>query len=428
MSEKLNFFQACMKNDERTAATRVDQMISRAQTPAVWAILLHAAAWHEERTYDTPHATILVNSIHGMIQDCGLNPNLLSRSSGEAAVVLPDEFRESLQRFLIERLALYLAAVDHWDLERGPQYKVERRAESPDNALHSYVQAIREKNHVGALRSAVALTAQGSYTRLLRMTATLGAEHPDRLGHAFILPVSLLHELPKARFTMPHEAGLWHLTEYLVREVPNRRPSGFDPEPSYADMASPTSVSQYKELFRRATVNYGILGHNAIFAHRIAIAAKNGTTDSGTIHWLMKELEYNTDGNRLQDANISVETLIDQQNGADWEESPPKILSPHSGPLRTWLNENIGIYWKSMLDRRGDAFERKIPDIGKEEWNLVRAAQYAMASLNGMPNGSHVIIFAHATWNLSDLELIPQELAALQTHRMLRENLKRGQT
>ncbi len=424
MSDKLNLFQACMKNDERIAAIQVNQMVSRAQTPAVWAILLHVAAWHEERTYDTPHATILVNSIHGMIGDCGSNPDLLNGSSAESAVVLPDEFRENLQRFLIERLALYLAAVDHWQPEKGPQYKVERRGESPDNALHSYVQAIREKSHIGALRSAVTLTAQGSYTRLLRMTATLGAEHPDRLGHAFILPVSLLHELPKARFTMPHEAGLWHLTEYLVRKVPNRRPGGFNPEPTYADMASPTSVSQYKELFKRATVNYGILGHNAIFAHRIAIAAKNGTADSNTIHWLMKELESNTDGNRLQDEDISIETLIDQQGGADWEESPHKILSPHSGPLRMWLNENLGAYWKSMLDKRGQTFEREIPYIGEEEWDLVRAAQYAMASLNGTSNASHVIIFAHATWNLSDLGLIPRELAALQTHRMLRENLE----
>ncbi|TFG10971.1 hypothetical protein EU538_00095 [Candidatus Thorarchaeota archaeon] len=425
MDEDLNLFQACMKKDERAAATLVNQMPSRAQSSAIWAILMHAAAWHEERTYDTPHATILVNSIHQMIEECGPNSDLLDESYGQSPMVLPDGLRDNLQSFLIERLARYLAAVDHWGPERGPRYKIKKTGDSPDNMLHSYVQAIRERSHISALRSVIALAAQGSYTRLLRMTVTLGAERPDRLGHTFILPVSLLSELPEARFTMPHEAVLWHLTEYLVRKVPNRRPRGFDPEPDYAVRASPTSISRYGTLYKNATVRYGILGHNAIFAHRIAVAAQKGTVDSTTIHWLIEELKQNTGTNHVQDDDISVETLIEKETGTDWKESPEKILAPHSGPLKTWLDENIGDYWGAMLDKDCRSFEGRIQDIGKDEWSLVRAAQYAMAALNGHPAASHVMIFAHATWGLSDLGMIPEDLAALQTHRMLRQYLKR---
>ncbi|TFF92408.1 hypothetical protein EU545_01065 [Candidatus Thorarchaeota archaeon] len=426
MNDDLNLFQACLKKDERAAATLVNQLVARAQPSAIWAILMHAAAWHEERTYDTPHAAILVNAIHNMIGESGPNPSLLNGVSVQSNMALPEDLRENLQRFLLERLARYLAAVDHWDPERGPRYDTEKRGDSSDNVLHAYVQAIRERDHVGALRAVATLAAQGSHTRLLRMTATLGAERPDRLGHAFILPVSLLSELPAPRFTMPHEAGLWHLTEYLVRKVPNRRPSGFDPETNYAETAPPSSVSEYRDLYNRATIDYGILGHNAIFAHRIGIAAKEGTVDSATIHWLIQQLDQNIGTSQLEEDDMSVEMLIENGSGTDWEDTPNKILAPHSGPLKTWLEKNIADYWNAMLAKDSKSFETKLPDIGNEDWSLVRAAQYAMSALNGRVSASHVMIFAHATWNLSDLGMIPENLAALQTHRMLRQYLKRS--
>ena len=53
--------------------------------------------------------------------------------------------------------------------------------------------------------------------RLLRMTASLGAEEPGNLGHVFIMPVSLVTELPQAEYKLPLIASLWHLAEYLVQ-------------------------------------------------------------------------------------------------------------------------------------------------------------------------------------------------------------------
>ena len=65
-----------------------------------------------------------------------------------------------------------------------------------------------------------------------------------------------------------------------------------------------------------------------------------------------------------------------------------------------------------------------IENISEEDIPLLRAAQYAISTINGDPRASHVMIFTHAVWSLYDHELISKELALLQVHRMLREYLK----
>ena len=77
-----------------------------------------------------------------------------------------------------------------------------------------------------------------------------------------------------------------------------------------------------------------------------------------------------------------------------------------------------------MLELESSAFESMIPSLKKDDFNLVRAAQYALCSLYGRPNSSHIMIFAQGVWGLADFGLVPHDLAALQVHRMVREYLK----
>ena len=126
----MDFFQACMKADNRQAVNGIKKMIPSARPSAIWAVLMHGAAWHEQRTYDTPHSTILVNSIHRMIEDLGSHPGLAPDISS-ARIPLEDDRKTEIQELLIERLALHLSDIDHWKFEKGPTYNVEKSIDSP---------------------------------------------------------------------------------------------------------------------------------------------------------------------------------------------------------------------------------------------------------------------------------------------------------
>ena len=179
---------------------------------------MHGAAWHEQQTYDTPHSTILLNSIHRMIEDLGSHPGLAPDSSSETAKIqLEEDTKTALQELLIERLALHLADIDHWKLEKGPSYNVEKSIDSPDNAVRKLESSIRQKSLVGSWEASIILASREDPIRLKRVITSLSAENPDRLGHAFIMPLSLINELPGAEYTRPQIATLWHLMEYLVR-------------------------------------------------------------------------------------------------------------------------------------------------------------------------------------------------------------------
>ena len=78
----------------------------------------------------------------------------------------------------------------------------------------------------------------------------------------------------------------------------------------------------------------------------------------------------------------------------------------------------------AMMDLKSGTFEAMIPNIGSEDWDSIRAAQYAMSAINGTAGASHVMIFAQAVWSLADMDLIPSSIATLQVHRLLREYLK----
>jgi hypothetical protein len=54
----MNLVEAVLKANESAALDALKDILPRAQPSATWAILMHAASWHEQRTYDTPHSTI----------------------------------------------------------------------------------------------------------------------------------------------------------------------------------------------------------------------------------------------------------------------------------------------------------------------------------------------------------------------------------
>ncbi|MFX0107242.1 MAG: hypothetical protein ACFE7R_03080 [Candidatus Hodarchaeota archaeon] len=289
--------------------------------------------------------------------------------------------------------------------------------------MRNFTQSVRKQSHMGALSFALRLGKRDEPIRLLRASASLGAEDPDRLGHAFIMPVSLLTELPHHEFRLPHQASLWHLAEYLVRKVPRKQPDGFRVDDHMAKMAAPTSLSKHKNLFATSTVDYGILGHNGIFAHRIAEAARTGLVHSDTIEWLLKRLEENIGVKPHTVAQLKMGNVMRKRSGVDWDQLPSGIDLPNSGKVRLWLVKNATDYWDKMMDLKSEVFEKMIPDIPRKDWPIIRAAQYAMSALNGAARASHVIIFAQAVWSLVDQELVEKPLAALQVHRMLRQYL-----
>ncbi|MFW9770267.1 MAG: hypothetical protein ACFFEM_15730, partial [Candidatus Thorarchaeota archaeon] len=80
-------------------------------------------------------------------------------------------------------------------------------------------------------------------------------------------------------------------------------------------------------------------------------------------------------------------------------------------------------FWTKMTHTKSVEFEKAIPDISDNDWSLVRTLQYLMSTLLGNPGSTHVIIFTQSVWNLVDRGLVPQDIAALQVHRMLRRYL-----
>jgi hypothetical protein len=416
----MDILEACLKNDGRQAVNALRRMAGSAKPSALWAILMHAASWQEERSYDTPHSTIKVYATHRMIEDLGPNEKLLDSAHETVMPLVSEEFRIILQNVLVQRLAYHLGEVDHWRPGKGPKYNVETSLDSLSNAVQNLELSIRKRSHIGALKAAMVLGGRTDPVHLMRAAATLAAEEPDRLGHGFILPVSLISELPIKQYTRPQVASLWHLAEYMVRKVPSRRKVGSGLDASISKYAKTTDVSDRQNLFAAGVVDYGTLGHNGIFAHRIAEAASKGWVDDATVEWLFKMLQRNI-GEPPETTNLA--DLVKKTSGTDWPEQPTYLRLPDSSEARDWLQDNVE-WWGDMMDSSSSAFESLIPSLKEEEFQLVRASQYAMSTINGTYGASHVVIFTHAVWSLVDHKLVPVDLAALQVHRMLREYLK----
>ncbi|MHA1926417.1 MAG: hypothetical protein ACW974_10925, partial [Candidatus Thorarchaeota archaeon] len=177
-------------------------------------------------------------------------------------------------------------------------------------------------------------------------------------------------------------------------------------------------------LIATSIVEYGILGHNGIFAQRVASAAETGLVHSYTVDWLLDRLKHNIRTKPLTSQQLSIDNLMKKKPGTNWDQLPSGIDLPNSGKVRLWLVKNATDYWDKMMELKSDVFEKIIPDISKKDWPIVKAAQYAMSALNGAPRASHVIIFAQAVWSLAEQGLIENSLAALQVHRMLKQYLK----
>lgn len=420
----MDFFQACLKADTRQAVNAIRKMIPSARPSAIWAVLMHGAAWHEQQTYDTPHSTILVNSIRGMIEDFGNHPGLAPDATTESLrIPIDEDMRKGIQELLIERLTLHLADIDHWKLEKGPNYNVEKGVDSPDNAVRKLESSIRQKSLVGSWEASVILASREEPIRLKRVISSLAAEDPDKLGHAFIMPHSLILELPGAEYTRPQIATLWHLMEYLVRKVPSKSPDGFSQDDSLSNLVKPTDLTEYRNVFMNSITNYGILGHNTIFAHRIADSNQNGFITKEMVCWLVERLKQNIGDKMVSENSMTVEKLSKKDVDADWSQQPELIRLPHTKEIQDWVTtSDVSEIWNEMTHDKSSEFESKLLEFDSE-WSIVRCCQYIMATLLSEPRASHVMIFTHAAWKLVDHDLIPSDLAALQVHRMLRKHL-----
>jgi hypothetical protein len=359
-----------------------------------------------------------------MIEDLGSHPGLAPDTSSESArIPLKDDRRTELQELLIERLALHLTDIDHWKLEKGPSYNVEKSVDSPDNAVRKLESSIRQKSLVGSWEASVILASRDEPIRLKRVIASHAAEDPDRLGHAFIMPISLIAELPEAVYTRPQIAALWHLMEYLVRKVPSKSPNGFSQDDRPSNLVKPTDLTNYRIVFMNAVVNYGILGHNAIFAQRIADANQRGLVTKEMTRWLVDRLEQNIGGRLASEDELTFDKILKRDVKADWSQKPELIRLPHTKDIQEWVTtSDVSEMWKAMTHEKSSEFESRLLEFDGE-WSLVRCCQYIMATLLSEPRASHVIIFTHAAWNLVDYGLIPSDLATLQVHRMLRKHL-----
>jgi hypothetical protein len=419
----MDFFQACLKADTRQAVNAVRKMIPSARPSAIWAVLVHGAAWHEQQTYDTPHSTILLNSVHRMIEDLGTHSGLSPDSSVDAKITLEEDRKTALQELLIERLALHLADIDHWKLEKGPSYNVEKGIDSPDNAVRKLESTIRQKSLVGSWEASVILASKEEPIRLRRLIASLAAEDPDKLGHAFIMPISLITELPGPEYTRPQIAILWHLMEYLVRKAPSKSPDGFSQDDNLSNLVKSSDLTEHRNVFMNSVVNYGILGHNAIFAQRIVDANQSGFVTKETTRWLVDRLEQNIGRKMASEDDMTLEKVVKQKVEADWSQQPEPIRLPHTKDVQEWISTgDASEMWTAMTNEKSSEFEDRILEF-EGDWPLVRCCQYIMSTLLSEPRASHVMIFTHAVWNLVDYDLIPNDLATLQVHRMLRKHL-----
>jgi len=420
----MDLVEACLKANGREAVRAVRALLPSVRPSAIWAIIMHAAAWHEERSFDTSHATIAVYAAHRMIESLGEHASLVTENVySKQAVDLPVEQKQSLQEVILERLSYHLADTDHWRPEHGPRYDIQARLDSKGNAVQIYIQSIRENSQMSALKAAAVLGAKSDHTMLIRSTASIAAEEPDKLGHAFIMPTSLVLEIPAPEYTRPHMASLWHLTEYLARKVSSKAADGFSMDEKFNKFAKPTDLFPHQELFLNAVVNYGTLGHNAIFAHRISETAGLGIINTPTVEWLLKKLERNIGDEIAKVGDLTVNHLIKKSEGKDWLAPPKEISLPSSKTVKDWITDEYGELWNAMFDRKSNTFECMIPDLDGDALNAVRVLQLAMANLCGDMEASHPIIFTQSVWGLVDNGLIPNDIAALQVHRMLRTYL-----
>jgi hypothetical protein len=421
----MDLLEACLHANGREAVKAVKSLLPSVRTSAIWAIIMHAAAWHEERTYDTSHATIAVYTIHRMIESFGEHSGLVAdKPKARAFIDLSDEQRTDLQELLIERLAFHLADTDHWRLEQGPRYDIETRLDSRGNAVQVYIQSIRERVQMSALKAAAVLGAGEDQTMLIRATSSIAAEEPDKLGHTFIMPISLVSELPPSEYTRPHVASLWHLTEFLVRKVPSEASDEFGMDDKMGKLARATDLSMNRDLFTNAVVSYGTLGHNAILAHRISEAARRGLVNTETIQWLLKKLRRNIGAELISVKDLTLDGLVTGRTGTDWSVLPTEIGLPSSKKVREWFSGEYGDIWGAMFDLKSSTFEYMLLDMVERDWPVIRMMQYVMAAITGDMEEPHPMIFTQAVWGLVDNGLIPEHLAALQAHRLLREQLK----
>jgi hypothetical protein len=420
----MDLVESCLKANGREAVRAVRALLPSVKPSAIWAIIMHAAAWHEERSFDTSHATIGVYTVHRMIESLGDNSSLITEAPlATQTIHLPDEQRKDLQEVLLERLAYHLADTNHWRPEQGPRYDIQARLDSKGNAVQVYVQSIRENSQMSALKAAAVLGARPDRTMFVRATASIGAEEPGKLGHAFIMPTSLAMEIPAPEYTRPHMASLWHLTEFLPRKVSSKAADGFSMDEKFGKYAKPTDLSPHQEQFMSSVVNYGTLGHNAILAHRISEAARLGIVNPATVEWLLKKLQRNIGEDAINCTDLTVEHLIEKNSGKEWLTPPGDISLPTSKKVRDWIVSDYSELWNAMFDRKSEVFEKMVPDLNKDSWPMVRALQYALAAISGDMEASHPMIFTQSVWGLVDNGLVHEDIAALQIHRMLRANL-----
>lgn len=422
----MDLVEACLKANGREAVKAVRAMLPSVKPSAIWAIIMHAAAWHEERTFDTSHSTIALYAVHRMIESLGEHSGLITENPLASPVIdLSKEKRTGLQEVLLERLVYHLADTNHWRPEHGPRYDLQARLDSRGNAVQIYVQSIRENVQMSALKAAVVLGARPDRTMFLRATASIAAEEPDKLGHAFIMPTSLVMEIPAPEYTRPHKACLWHLTEYLARKVSSKAADGFSMDEKIGKLAKPTDLTSNQNLFLNSVVNYGTLGHNAIFSHRISEAARLGFVNTEIIQWLLNKLQRNVGTSLDSSKDLVVTKLIGKTPSTEWDTQPIEISLPSSKKVREWISAEFGELWSAMFDQKSSTFETMILELKKDSWSMVRALQYAMAAITGDMEASHPIIFTQAVWGLVDNGLVPESLAALQVHKMLRTHLIR---
>ena len=420
----MDFVEACLKAKGREAVRAVRALLPSVKPSAIWAIIMHAAAWHEERSFDTSHATIAVYTAHRMIESLGDHPSLITEKPVTTkAIDLPDEQKTTLQEVLLERLAYFLADTNHWRPEHGPRYDIQARLDSKGNAVQVYVQSIRENSQMSALKAAAVLGARPDRTMLIRATASIAAEEPDKLGHAFIMPTSLVLEIPAPEYTRPHMAILWHLTEYLARKVSSKAADGFSMDEKFGKYAKSTDLTSHQEVFLNSVVSYGTLGHNAILAHRISEAARLGLVNTGTVEWLLKKLVRNIGTDLKASIEWTVKQLIEKSSGPDWLAPPASISLPTSKRVGEWIDSDYNELWNAMINRKSAVFEKMIPEFEKDTWTIVRSLQYAMAATLGDIEDAHPLIFTQSVWGLVDNGLIPENIAILQVHRMLRTHL-----
>jgi len=165
----MDLVEACLKAKGREAVKAVRALLPSVKPSAIWAIIMHAAAWHEERAFDTSHATISLYAVHRMIESLGEHSNLITENALAKPVIdLSEDQRTSLQEVLLERLVYHLADTNHWRPEHGPRYDIQARLDSRGNAVQIYVQSIRENTQMSALKAAAVLGARSDRTMLIR--------------------------------------------------------------------------------------------------------------------------------------------------------------------------------------------------------------------------------------------------------------------